>query len=286
MGFRFADKVLSVLSAIRAAGFFSRQREKALFKSEFLATISHELRTPLTAIIGFSELLMEGVMGELTEEQKECLGEVLHNSADLQRLINSLLDITKIEAGRMRLDVHEFDLTETVRRVCRSIAPFAEKKRQELQIKLPDGKLSVCGDERKIQRSISSLLANANKFTEEGGHIRVGVRSFGSWGEIRERAGWWRRPAKGADVFRSGCVEISVEDDGIGIQENQLDRVFEAFHQVDGGVTRSFGGTGVGLALARKFVEMHGGFIWAESELGKGAKFTAVLPLKSVNRES
>lgn len=248
-------------------------------KSEFLATMSHELRTPLTAIIGFSELLMEGVMGDLEEEQKESLKEVLHNAADLLDLINSLLDLTKIESGKMRLEMRTFDIGETLRRVTATITPLVQKKGQLLSFSAPSFVPSMYGDERKIQQMLLNLLANANKFTPEGGRIQIDVRHFKSWEEMEDAGKWIERIIDNKYAFKNGGVEIVIADDGIGISPDQMDKIFEMFHQVDGSTTRSFGGTGVGLALARKFVEMHGGRIWVESELGKGARFTAIMPL-------
>lgn len=248
-------------------------------KSEFLATMSHELRTPLTAIIGFSELLMEGVLGDLTDEQLEGLREVLHNAADLLELINCLLDLTKIESGKMGLDVRTFDLLETFRRVTSTVAPLLHKKGQQLEVRVPGAMPAVTGDERKIQQTMLNLLANANKFTLEGGRIMASLRSFGSWDEIQRSVPWAERVREIASTFAEGGVEIVIADDGIGIAPEHLERIFEMFHQVDSSTTRSFGGTGVGLALARQFVEMHRGRIWVESEVGKGARFTVVLPI-------
>lgn len=255
-------------------------KEANRVKSEFLATMSHELRTPLTAIIGFSELLMEGVMGEPTEEQRDGLSEVLHNAADLLELINSLLDLTKIESGKMGIEIEPFDLAGTVRRAIGTTSLLIQRKGQELNVEIPEGLGPFVGDERKIGQLVLNLLANANKFTPDGGHIALKVRAFRSWDEIRSKAGWWRRVEGLSAAFGAGGIEITVSDDGIGIAPDQLEAVFEMFLQADVGAARSYGGTGVGLAIARKFVEMHGGRIWAESEPGKGARFTAALPIR------
>lgn len=252
-------------------------REANLVKSEFLATMSHELRTPLTAIIGFTELLLEGLMGELTEEQQDSLREVLHNAADLLDLINSLLDLTKIESGKMRLEVRPFDLAETFQRVVSTITPLIHRKEQQLEVPLPEGLPALVGDERKIQQTLLNLLANANKFTPQGGRISARMRHVPAHATTPD--GWRDLPREEAERFFAGAVEIVVEDDGIGIPPDQQERIFEMFHQVDGSTTRSFGGTGVGLALARQFVEMHGGRIWVESEPGQGARFIIILPL-------
>jgi len=243
-------------------------------KSEFLATMSHELRTPLTAIIGFSELLAEGVMGEITSEQEESLREVLHNAADLLEMINSLLDLTKIESGTMGIELRKFDVRETVRRMQGTLMPLVQKKKQVLDVDLQERIPTLVGDERKVQQVLLNLLANANKFTPEGGRISLRVRYHDSCDHIAGAADRLR----GREAIGGGCLEVVVEDNGVGIPPEHVERVFDMFHQADSSSTRNFGGTGLGLALARKFIEMHGGAIWVESELGRGAKFTFVLP--------
>jgi signal transduction histidine kinase len=250
-----------------------RLEEANRVKSEFLATMSHELRTPLTAIIGFSELLTEGVMGEITGEQRDALMEVLHNAADLLDMINSLLDLTKIESGTMSLEMRMFDISETVRRMHSTLAPLIKKKAQTMEVEMQEGVPPLFGDERKIQQVLLNLLANANKFTSEGGRILLRVRFFADCAERARRLG-----REGLTARSSACLEVMVEDNGVGIPSEHLERVFDMFHQADSSSTRNFGGTGLGLALARKFVEMHGGDIWVESELGKGARFTFILP--------
>ncbi len=256
-----------------------RLEEANRVKSEFLAMMSHELRTPLTAIIGFSELLKEGVMGDPSEEQKEGLSEVLVNAADLLDMINSLLDLTKIESGKMRLVVNEFNLIETISRVAATVSPLVGRKKQSFKLDLPEGNLNIVGDEKKVQQSLLNLVANAHKFTPEGGRIELEVKMYGAWlASLKQPE---RRGGGGKLVgeVSSDMVIISVRDDGIGIEEEYLDSVFDMFHQVDGSATRNFGGTGLGLSLTRQFIEMHGGHVWAESEFGNGACFRIVIPL-------
>lgn len=304
--FIFAAVLLgAVVYTVKVASFFSQQRERILerrnreltelsdrlkqlnaelkelsqVKSEFLATMSHELRTPLTAIIGFSEILIEGVMGDLTDEQRDSLKEVLHNSADLLDLINSLLDLTKIESGKMTLDVRTFDLGETLKRILGTMAPLVQRKAQTLTTDISGNMPPMTGDERKIQQAILNLIANANKFTPDGGSIFVTARHLRPGEEMEERAHNWQHVNVGDQAHNAGAMEITVADNGIGIKEEHLGLIFEMFQQSDAGTTRSFGGTGMGLALARKFVEMQGGSIWVESREGNGAKFTVVLPL-------
>src|SRR3989338_5468087 len=215
-------------------------------KSEFLATMSHELRTPLTAIIGFSELLLEGVMGKITEEQSDSLREVLNNGATLLDMINNLLDMAKVEAGKMSLEKQDFDLKELLQRTKHTIASLVKKKKQNLKLALPLKACVIHADERRIQQVFLNLLSNAIKFTPEGGDITVSLHENGEGKQI-----------------------VEVADTGIGMRPEDLKRVFEMFQQADSSVTRRHGGTGLGLALAKQFVELHGGDIWAESELGK-----------------
>jgi signal transduction histidine kinase len=266
----------SLIETLRSVN--EKLKEANRVKSEFLAMMSHELRTPLTAIIGFSELLIEGVMGELTEEQRESLEEVLHNAAELLDLINSLLDLTKVESDRMALDVNSYRISETVKRVVSMISPLVQKKRQTLDTSFADAGRELKGDEKKIQQVILNLLANANKFTGEGGLIRVHTQFFDTLDDLIVKCGAEGRFSDRVDDGR-GWVVITVSDNGIGIPEGHHEKIFEMFHQADSSVTRSFGGTGLGLSLARRFVEMHGGDIWVESRPGEGAKFTVAMPV-------
>ncbi len=252
-------------------------KEANRVKSEFLAIMSHELRTPLTAIIGFSELMMEGVMGELSEEQKETVQEVLNNGADLLDLINSLLDLSKIESGKMRFEIHRFDVSEMIERISRMISSLIQRKGHQFKVNMPPQLPPLNADERKIQQVILNLLSNAIKFTPDGGRIDVDIRYYSSIEEIK-KALWFNRIEKKAENFTKDAFEIVVRDTGVGIHPEHLEMVFDVFQQVDSSITRSFGGTGLGLALAKQYVEQHNGVIWAESEYGKGASFYVVLP--------
>ena len=238
-----------------AAILIQRLKEANRVKSEFLATMSHELRTPLTAIIGFSELLLEGVMGSLEEEQTDSLREILNNGASLLDMINNLLDMAKVEAGKMTLEKQKFDLSDLLQRLKQTISSLIQKKNQNLTLVLPSAPLLLNADEKRIQQVFLNLLSNAIKFTPEGGKINVKL-------------------TQGSDGERI----IEVTDTGIGMRQEDLGKVFEMFQQADSSVTRKHGGTGLGLALAKQFVELHGGKIWAESELDRGTKFTVVLP--------
>ena len=223
-------------------------------KSEFLASMSHELRTPLNAIIGFSEVLKERMFGELNDKQAEYVEDIHASGRHLHSLINDVLDLSKVEAGRMELELTRFDLPTTIENALTLVRERAGRQRIALNIDL-DGKLGeFTGDERKVRQILLNLLSNAVKFTPEGGRIEV-------------RA-----------VRVDGGVEIAVTDTGIGIASEDQEVIFEEFRQVGSDRTRKQEGTGLGLTLARKFVELHGGRIRVISELGKGSTFTFTLP--------
>jgi signal transduction histidine kinase len=241
-------------------------------KSEFLATMSHELRTPLTAIIGFSELLLEEVLGELKEEQKESMLEVLNNAENLLQLINSLLDFAKIEAGRMGMNVENIDVIETIKRVERTVQPLIKKKGHQLVIDAPEELPLLEADQRKVQQIMLNLVSNAIKFTDEGGTITLAAHYCKN---ISDLENW-----DNADIsaLTDGVFELSVSDNGIGIGRENLDVIFESFRQVDSSFTRNYQGTGLGLALCQQFVDMHHGRIKAESHTSRGSTFRVILP--------
>jgi signal transduction histidine kinase len=223
-------------------------------KSEFLASMSHELRTPLNAIIGFSEVLQERMFGELNDKQAEYIDDIIASGRHLLALINDILDLSKIEAGRMELDLTPFDVPLTVETTVSLIRERATRRGLRLESAVDEQLGSVVGDERKVRQVLLNLLSNAVKFTPEGG--RVGVTA--------------------ARV--NGAVEIAVSDTGIGIAPEDQAAVFEEFRQVGNDAASKREGTGLGLTLARKFVELHGGRIWLTSEVGRGSTFTFTLP--------
>jgi signal transduction histidine kinase len=223
-------------------------------KSEFLAHMSHELRTPLNAIIGFSEMLKEQYFGELNEKQMEYAIDIHSSGKHLLSLINDILDLSKVEAGRMELDVAEFDLPMAIENALTLIKERAARHGIELALKIDEELDCFMGDERKFKQILVNLLTNAVKFTPEGGNISV------------------------AAGRNDGVVQISVADTGVGIAPEDQGRIFEEFRQARGDVTRKAEGTGLGLTLTRKFIELHGGKIWVKSELGKGSTFTFTLP--------
>lgn len=248
-------------------------------KSEFLATMSHELRTPLTAIIGFSELLLEGVMGEMNTEQRDSLREVLNNGTSLLDLINNLLDFVKVESGKMGLNYQIFSLQDLVERLRRSLWPLIQRKQQDFQLDVPEDLLPINADEKRLQQVVLNLFSNAIKFTPENGILHVSTRRVERYDQLSPDIR--RRFAADASPQTAYYV-ISVADSGIGIAKENLENVFEMFKQIDSSVSRSYEGTGLGLALAKQLVELHGGIIWAESELGRGATFVCVIPSPSI----
>jgi len=233
----------------------SRQLEAAsLHKSEFLANMSHELRTPLNAVIGFSEVLLQRMFGELNDKQDEYLKDIYASGQHLLSLINDILDLSKIEAGRMELASAPFHLPGTLDNAVTLVKERAGRHGIALQLDVDPVLGEVAGDERKIKQVLLNLLSNAVKFTPQGGRISL-------------KAG-----------RRDGAVEISVTDTGIGIAPEDQAAIFEEFRQV-GSDERKREGTGLGLTLAKKFVELHGGRIWVESEPGRGSTFTFTLPV-------
>jgi two-component system, NtrC family, sensor kinase len=232
----------------------SRQLEVASqHKSEFLANMSHELRTPLNAIIGFSEVLSEKMFGELNEKQEEYSKDIHASGQHLLSLINDILDLSKIEAGRMELELTDFDLPTAIENALMLVRERAGRRSLTLHKSVDAGVGQIRADERKIRQVVLNLLSNAIKFTPEGGRIEV------------------------AAVAKDGSVEVSVRDTGVGIAPEDQEAVFQEFRQV-GTAEKKAEGTGLGLTLCRKFVELHGGRIWVKSQLGQGSVFTFNIP--------
>jgi signal transduction histidine kinase len=224
-------------------------------KSEFLANMSHELRTPLNAIIGFSEVLTDRMFGELNEKQEEYLKDIYASGTHLLSLINDILDLSKIEAGRMELELTEFDLPTALDSALMLVRERAARRGIALQMNVDSRLGQVRADERKVRQVVLNLLSNAIKFTPEGGRIEV------------------------AAMPKDGFVEVSVSDTGIGIAPEDQEKVFEEFRQV-GTAAKKVEGTGLGLTLCRKFVELHGGRIWVKSQEGVGSTFTFTIPVR------
>ncbi|MBI1846361.1 MAG: GAF domain-containing protein [Candidatus Rokubacteria bacterium] len=225
-------------------------------KSEFLANMSHELRTPLNAVIGFSEVLLDRMFGDVNAKQEEYLGDILDSGKHLLSLINDILDLSKIEAGRMDLELTRFDLPAALDNALTLVRERATRHGIALKRDVDARVGEVVGDERKLKQVVLNLLSNAVKFTPEGGQVRVSARPV------------------------DGAVEVAVADTGIGIAVEDHEAIFEEFRQVGSDYARKREGTGLGLTLARKIVELHGGRIGVESELGKGSTFTFTLPVR------
>jgi len=224
-------------------------------KSEFLANMSHELRTPLNAIIGFSEVLAEKMFGDVNDKQAEYLQDILESGRHLLSLINDILDLSKIEAGRMELELTDFSVPQAIQNAGILVRERALRRGIVLHEVIADGVSGIRGDERKVKQVLLNLLSNAIKFTPEGGRIEVRAAST------------------------DGMVEVSVTDSGVGIAPEDHEAVFEEFRQV-GTADKKAEGTGLGLALSRKFVELHGGRIWVTSQVGIGSTFTFTLPTR------
>ena len=219
--------------------------------------MSHELRTPLNAVIGFSEMLSDGLIGTLTEKQRECVNHIFQSGHHLLLLINDILDLSKVEAGKMDLQISRIRLEIVLRNCMILIKEKAIKHSLQLELKMQDDlrEVEICADEVKLKQIIFNLLSNAAKFTPGSGRITLSA--------IRD----------------NGNLLVSVTDTGIGIKLEDQPRIFEAFEQVDSSYSRQQEGTGLGLALTQRLVELHGGRIWVQSDgEGKGSTFSFVIP--------
>ena len=245
----------------RLAQAVERLQEADRVKSNFLATVSHELRTPLTSVIGYSEMLLEGIAGPLNDEQREYVRTVMEKGDQLLQLITGILDISRMEAGQMKFAREPFELADVVSVALSTIAPHARSKKLNLQLALPDELPRLYGDRDKVRQVLLNLLGNAVKFTPEGGAITIRAHV---------------EPAD-EDVPRE-MVRVEVEDTGIGISSEHHVRVFDPFYQVDNTSTREYGGTGLGLNIVRRFIEAHSGRVGVDSEEGRGATFWFTLP--------
>jgi PAS domain S-box-containing protein len=224
-------------------------------KSEFLANMSHELRTPLNAIIGFSEILQDKIFGDLNQKQDRYVGNILTSGRHLLSLVNDVLDLAKVEAGRMELIPEDFNPGEAIMDVKHIVTGIANKKKLTINVEIETPKTQIKADKSKFKQILYNLLSNAVKFTPEGGTITVFCR-----------------------VMFDCMLEVAVQDTGIGISPENHDRIFEEFSQVDSSYSRQYQGTGLGLALCRRLVELHGGSIKVDSEVGIGSTFTFNIP--------
>jgi signal transduction histidine kinase len=257
-------------------------------KSEFLANMSHELRTPLNHIIGFTELVLNAKFGSLNKTQEEYLNDVLHSSKHLLDLINDILDISRVEAGKLKLETSEINLKACLQNSLIMIKEKATKHGIRLTTNFDGCSETIMADERKLKQILYNLLSNAVKFTPDGGSICLNAKKV----NCKNRPGRRRDEANGINFAKAlagdtqvleknihNGIEISVTDSGIGIKSEDLERIFNRFEQIDGTSRRNYEGSGLGLALTRELVEMHGGRIWAQSEgEGKGSTFRILLP--------
>lgn len=244
------------------------------YKSEFLANMSHELRTPLNSIIGYSELLQKGIYGALNEKQLDRLNKIYGNGKQLLALISDILDLNKIDSGKLKLDTEVFNLGPLLEGVIEEYRPQAESKSLVVNVQLHPALPPLFGDRTRIRQILANIIENAVKFTTIGAveihSQRVTVTRGSSTDFALPTIGW----------LRDGTwVIITVRDTGIGIAPEDQARIFEEFSQVDGSHTREYGGTGLGLAIAKKLVLMHDGQIWVKSRPGEGSSFFVALPV-------
>jgi len=235
---------------------FRQIQETSRLKSEFLANMSHELRTPLNGIIGFSEFLVDEKPGKLNPKQKEFLNDILNSGRHLSQLINDVLDLSKVEAGKMELFPETFALSKAVGEVCSVISPMATTKRIAIRREISPALESVTLDQQKFKQVLYNLLSNAVKFTDDGGQVEIV-----------------------AALHEPGQLRMEVRDTGIGIKPEDFKKLFVEFQQLDSGTARRYEGTGLGLALTKKLVEFQKGSITVASETGKGSAFTVIVPL-------
>lgn len=247
-------------------------------KSEFLSNMSHELRTPLNAIIGFSELLKDEVGGSLTDKQKGFAKDILESGKHLLSIIKDILDLARIESGKEGLNLHEFRIGPLLNECIRMSSAHAMKHNIKLTADVQEQAESIKADERKIKQVVLNLLSNAIKFTPDGGSVRVSalLTKDDGRGKREESSVFLASETSG----RPSSIIISVEDTGIGISKEDMDRLFTPFEQLAPVLTKKYAGTGLGLMISKKFVELHGGKIWVESEAGKGSRFKFTIPLQ------
>jgi signal transduction histidine kinase len=230
--------------------------EASQHKSQFLASMSHELGTPLNAILGFNEMILGQVYGDVPADMQEPLKDIQTSGKHLLRLINNVLDLAKIEAGRMELSISDYSVHDTVESVRATLRPLAAEKGVEFAATVPADLPLARGDSGRITQCLMNLAGNSLKFTKQG-KVEISVTLNG------ETLRW------------------QVADTGIGIPKDKIDSLFTEFKQTDATIASEYGGTGLGLSISKKFVEMHGGRIWVESELGKGSAFIFEIPLRA-----
>lgn len=250
-------------------------------KSEFLANMSHELRTPLNAILGFTELIIDEVYGKVPDELRESIEDIHTNGRHLLRLISDVLDLSKIEAGQMQLNLGQYSVQSLIDSVISATRSLAVEKRLELVSGVAEGLPPAVGDSKHITQILMNLVGNAIKFTPVGGSVIVTAKLVSSSESQIPSSQLETRNPKPETSRDPDFIEISVADTGIGIPTEELKSIFSEFRQVDSSITREYGGSGLGLSIAKRLVEMHGGSIWAESQVGKGSIFYFRIPLRT-----
>ena len=253
-----AQSVLAIQNArlFSEIGEKSRQLEVASqHKSQFLANMSHELRTPLNAILGYTELILDNIYGEVPDKARVTLERIQNNGRHLLGLINDVLDLSKIEAGQLSLSLTDYSIKDVVHNVYGAVESLATAKNLALKVELPTDLPPARGDERRLTQVLLNLVGNAIKFTDTG---EVAIKTSTA----------------------DGTLTVAVHDTGPGISEADQGKIFEEFQQADSSSTKQKGGTGLGLAIAKRIIEMHGGRLWVESELGHGSTFSFTVPVK------
>jgi len=252
------DEFLGIVTVFRD---ITKEVEADRAKSEFVSTVSHELRTPMTAIKGYTDLIHSGMVGEINENQKRFLGIIKTNTDRLTALINDLLDISRVETGRVRFEPVPTQLGDIAKNVIDALAPNAESKHHTLTFSVDAGLPEIMADPDRLNQVFTNLIGNAINYTPEGGKINV-------------------------DIYRvEGALRVDIKDSGIGIHAKDLAKVFERFYRADHPLVQESRGTGLGLPIVKMFVEMHGGRVWAQSQIGKGSTFTVLLPLPTLEQE-
>lgn len=267
--YRYGEELLSKNEEIARQNVILEEGNR--LKSEFLANMSHELRTPLNAIIGFSELLKDGITGKLNKAQREQASMIFTSGEHLLSLINDILDLSKIEAGKLMLELSKFDLPSLLNNCLSMLSEKSSRHNIQLTLDIKSNLGAIYADERKLKQILYNLLANAVKFTNDGGRVSVTVQHV------------VRSDNEGHEVE---SVLIAVEDNGIGIAATDMSKLFQPFAQLDGSLTRHYEGTGLGLVMVKRLVELHGGSIEVTSKVGKGSCFSFWLPLRLNQKNS
>ncbi|MGH7269877.1 MAG: ATP-binding protein [Polyangiaceae bacterium] len=260
--------------AARLQEAFDRLKELDRLKSNFLATVSHELRTPLTSIIGYSEMLVEGLAGEMKPEQTEFVRTIHNKGGQLLSLIMGMLDSSKLESGTMRLVKGPVDITAVLAEVISTLAPLAKRKAVKLELSTEGTLAELRGDPERLRQVFINLVENAIKFTPAEGRVVLHASMCATAGDGDDAGFALLAPAR-------ALLQVRVVDTGIGIPEAERTKVFDAFYQVDSSSTREYGGTGLGLSIVKKLVEAHGGTIRIEDNPPRGAAFVVCLPQAS-----